>query len=57
MSKQWGPMRMQTRDQYEQFFAAFTGNAFPDRYARYPEDVQCLTDVMITAALWMYMTP
>jgi len=50
-------MRMQTRDQYEQFFAAFTGNAFPDRYARYPEDVQCLTDVMITAALWMYMTP
>jgi len=48
---------MQTKAQYEQFFAAWSDNVFPDEYAEYPEAVQCQKEIMYTAALWMYMTP
>ena len=57
MGERWGSYHMETREQYEQFFAAFTDNVYPDEFANYPEDVQCQAETRLTAALWMYMTP
>lgn len=33
MGMEWGPYRMQTKAQYEQFFAAYTNNVYPDEFA------------------------